>query len=202
MPGLRQAMLPPAGDPNAQPIDDGGMSQGEQATPEEQALYEQFLNAAGDVIYPNGDKPSPEIIANLKGDIDPQAMQMFADAQPPVAQSPQDAVSATAVLLTMLVDGQGKASGTDYPDDVVLHAGAGIIEILVDISEAAKIHDFSEQEMEGLTYRAMDLFRIASPRVDTEALKGEFGQIVAADKSGQLNKVLPGLPGGPPMQAG
>lgn len=222
------------------PAPTSGMDEqaGEPVSPEEQAMYEQFVNAALGIIYPQGaDQVSPEILANLKGDIDPQAMLMFAEVQPPLTNSPQDSVAATATLLTMLIDGQG--GGTPrmmqqpeaapapamqdgqppqpgappapepaqpeqqggYPDDVVLHGGVAIIEELIEVAEAAKIHDFSEQDIEGITYRAMDLFRTASPRVDQDALKAEFGQVVEADRAGTLGKILPGLPGGASMKA-
>jgi hypothetical protein len=43
-----------------------------------------------------------------------------------------------------------------------------------------------------VTLRAMDLYRVSSPRVDPQALPAEFEQIIAADREGNIDKVLPG----------
>src|SRR5262245_12971884 len=79
--------------------------QGEPASPEEQELYDRFVNTAKDILVPEGGEDvSSENVANLKGDFDPQAMQLFAQAEPPLTSSPQDSVSATAVLLVLMID--------------------------------------------------------------------------------------------------
>ena len=176
---------------------------GEEPTPEEQALYDDFVMRAQGILVPEQGKVSGEIIANLKGDFDPQAAQVFASAEPPLAPSPQDAVSATAVLLTLMIEAGAMQEGTNYPDDVIYNAGVEVVEMLVAVSEAAGIHEFEEgEEIEGIFYRALDLYRVTSPRIDQEALKQGFAQLMQANDAGQLNKVLPGLPGGPAMQQG
>lgn len=207
MEGLGQAMQPASAQPQQPqampaPAAGGSPQPGQQASPEEQALYEDFINRAESVLVPEQGEVSREILANLSGDFDQQAAAVFAQAEPPLAQSPQDAVSATATLLTLMIEAQALQEGTDYPDDVVMHAGAEVVEMLVAVSEAAGIHDFNEEEMEGMFYRALDLYRISSPRIDPEALKAGFQAIVQANDAGKLNEVLPGLPGGPAMQGG
>jgi hypothetical protein len=168
----------------------------EQASPEEQAQYEQFVNSGLAMIYPEQSpgEVNPAILSSLRGQFEPDALAMFEDAQPALTDSPQDSVAATAVLLTVMNEGRG-----EFTDDVVMHGGAALIEELVEVAEAAKIHEFSDKEMEGITYRAMDLYRISSPRADPAALTEEFKQLMAANEQGTLNKVLPGLPGGPAM---
>lgn len=179
-----------------------GGSPGEPASPEEQALYEDLVLRAEAVLAPEQEQISGEILANLKGDFDPQVAQLLAGAEPPIANSPQDSVSATATVMMMAIEAQAEKDGTRYPDEVVQHAGTDVVELLVAVSEAAGIHDFDEQEMDGMYYRAVDLYRLVSPRADEEALKGHFSTLVQANEAGQMDKVLPGLPGGSEMQGG
>ena len=124
--GLGAAMqpAPAAAAPAAQPQT---AALGEQASPEEQALYDDFIDRAQSILMPEQGQVSREIIANLKGDFDPQAAQVFAEAEPPLAPSPQDAVSGTAVLLTLMIEAGAMQEGTDYPDDVVMHAVGNLL---------------------------------------------------------------------------
>lgn len=169
----------------------------EQASPEEQAQYEAFVEMMQNMIYPEATpgEINPAILANLKGQFDPAALEMFQQAEPALTDSPQDSAAATAVLLTLMAEGQGK-----FSDEIVMHGGAAAIEELVEVAEAAKIHDFAERDMETITYRAMDLYRTASPRVDPAALTEQFKALMVANDQGNLGAVLPGLPGGAPMQ--
>lgn len=220
------------------------MEGGQNATPEEQALYQKFVETAGETIYPQGGKVSPQILADLHGQFDKQALALFEGAEPPLSGSPADNVAATAVVLTLVVDGalgysrqaqqagqqqsesepneeapgqpeedrfgmadpgEQEDEGPDYAA-VILHAGKAIIEELVEVAEAAKLHDFAEQDMEGIVYRAMDLYRVASensgnPGFDKAGLTREFEGLVAADQQGQASRILPGLPGGAPLPA-
>lgn len=189
----------------------------DEATPEEQALYEQFIASVMDVIYP-ADKEgevSPQILDDLQGNLDPEVLKMFESAEPPVSGTPQDAVAVVAVTLLILVDQQqgvgammmeGSEGGPDA-SAVMMESGRSILEELIEVSEAAKIHDFTEEEIEGAVYRAMDLYRTAAetmnlPGFNKEALTAQFNELVEADKQGNLNSILPGLPGGQTMQEG
>lgn len=169
----------------------------EEASPEEQAQYEGFVTSALAMIYPEQTpgEVNPAILANLRGQFEPDALAMFEAAEPALTDSPQDSVAATAVLLTVMNESRGQ-----FTDDVVMHGGAAIVEELVEVSEAAKIHDFSDRDMETVTYRAMDLYRISSPRADPAALTEQFKLLMQANEQGNLGAVLPGLPGGAPMK--
>lgn len=258
--GMAQPMAAAQGAPQPDMSED--VDGGAPASPEEQQLYEKFVGAALDIIYPKGEnaKVSPQIVDDLKGDVDPKVMSMFENADPPLASNPLDMVPAEAVMLTILIDenlglsalkmqareddtggeepagkeddgageygmtgreddpngeepagqeddGAGEYGGKPDYDAVLMHAGKAIFEELIDVAEAAGLHDFTEQEIEGAWFRAMDLYRTAAETIgktgyDPEALKAEFGQIVEANKAGNLNSILPGLPGGAPMQQG
>lgn len=175
--------------------------EGEAASPEEQALYDAFVKKGLGVIYPekSDGQVSGEILANLKGDFDPQILQMFEASEPALTDSPQDSAAATSVLVTIMVEG---SLGQPVGEEITMHAGKVLVEELIEVSEAAGIHDFNEKDVETVWYRALDLYRIASPNADQEALSREFEQIVQADKDGRLGDILPGLPGGAPMQKG
>ena len=174
-----------------QPESGDGMA---QATPEEQAVYDMMVNQALDIVYPDdgSNKPRDQIVENLKGAFDPQVTELFATAEPAISETAQDAVAVTAVVLTMMTEGALAQQGTEVPDDVVFHAGTEIIEVLIELSEGLGIADFGPQEVDDIALRAMDLYRIASPRVDPETLTGEFEQIIAADRDGSIGKLLPG----------
>lgn len=234
-----------------------------KASPEEQQALQQFVEAALDIIYPANAKGqvAPQILDDLRGHIDPEAAQMFEGVQPPLTNSPQDAVSATAVLLSLMADQkigllertmqeQGAAPQQPHPepagqmeppghsearempqmeqqepmrpgaqpmqqeqtppeDDefsaeaVLMAGGKSVVEELVTISEAAKLHDFSQEDMDGAFYRAVDLFRVVMTKLNPqmiEQLGTQFDQVIEANNSGTLNKILPGLPGGAAMQ--
>lgn len=169
----------------------------EAATPEEQAMLEQFANVGGDVIYANPGEVDPEIQKNLQGQFDEQVLGMFAQAEPPLTDSPQDALSATSALVTIIAE-----SMMEVPDEIAMEGGKSFFEVLLETQEAMGLFEYDEKSMDGAFYRAVDLYRIASPRVDPEALKQQFATLVEADKQGKLNEVMPGLPGGAPMGQG
>lgn len=189
-----------------------------QASEQEQAAYEEFASTLTDVLYPS-DTPGevfPQILANLKGDFDPQVLGLFDGVEPPLTSSPQDTVAATSVLITLVVDkkmglleqalaaeDQGGGADDYAPEAVLMEGGKLAVEELIEIAEAASIHDFGEDEVDGAFYRALDLFRVAQEKVNprvVQSLQRGFEQIRMADEQGQLGKVLPGLPGGAPMQ--
>lgn len=167
----------------------------EQATPEEQALYERFVHASGDVMMGDGDAPEfrPEIINNLRGQFDPQVSQMFEGVQPPLnPQSPTDALAATSVIVTMMTEATMAQQGTQVPQEIVYHAGTEVVGQLADAAEAAGIADFSQDDVDNAFLRALDIYRQSSPNVDQQDLASQFDQLVVADREGRLDQVLPG----------
>lgn len=186
----------------------------EPANEQEQALLDKFVDGVMDVIYPPQAEGgfSPQVVDDLKGNVDPEVLKMFAQADPPVdTKNPADLVAVVAITLLIAVDQQMNIGpmiaepqeGIDATA-IMMEAGQTIIEALVEVAEAAKIHDFSQDEIDSAALRAADLYRTAAetmglPGYNKEALTAAFAELVAADKAGTLNKVLPGLPGGAPM---
>src|SRR3546814_14399171 len=88
-------------------------------------MYDAMVREALGIICPEESpgEPRAQIVENLRGEFDPQVAELFAAAQPPVQQTPQDAVAVTAVVLTMMTAGALAQQGMDVPDAVGFHAG-------------------------------------------------------------------------------
>jgi hypothetical protein len=199
-------------------------------SPEEQKDYDRFVHAAMDIIY-TGDPPKvmPEVLQSLQagakpgvaptpapGEMPPQAPPA-ADAPAPGEAPPADgqegapqagnpaviALANTAVQITQKVDSDDKAAKKMVEDEVLYHAAREIVEQLADIAEAAGIHDYSEEEMNGAFFQAVDLYRpiaVELGRTTDDKLKEQFGEVEQADQNGKLGELLPGL-GEPQAQA-
>ena len=186
---------------SAQPAPEVGAQQGvsvedqTNVTPEEQAAYDEFVNNGMEIMYPQGEQAqvSPVVAAHLQGQFEPEIQQLFAELEPPLTPSPVDNVAATATVIVLTLEASASEANHEISDDVIMHGGTELIEQLIEVAEAMGISEFDEQSMEGVLYRAMDMYRIASPRADTDALSQEFGQITEADKAGTLDQLLPGI---------
>ncbi len=118
--------------PEAETVaDDEGM---EQATPEEQARYEEFVKTAFGEMYEGG-KVNPAILKML--DEDPSdLMAVLENAEELQQFSPVVALAATATILTLnAAEATGEKDGA-----ILLHGGKAILEDLVEIAEKAGIH--------------------------------------------------------------
>jgi hypothetical protein len=156
-------------------------------TPEEQKAYEEFVANALTLIHtPKG--PKPEVLEALKvgGEQAEGAPNPFILA---LAQS--------AVTIVGKLDDSAAQAGKQISDDVLFHGAQAVIEELVEVAEAAQIHEFTEEDVNGAFFQAIDLYRpklIESGRTTEEELKGLFAEINEADAQGSLGQMLPGLP--------
>jgi hypothetical protein len=171
---------------------------GEPATPEEQAMYDEYVENAMEIIYPQGEQAqvSPQVLAGLKGEWPPEITEMMAALDPPLSTEPLDNIAATAVVLTMMLEGSAATAGQPMPDEVIWHGGAEIVEELVDLGEDLGLFELGEEEVEQAFYRATDIYRQVSPRMDEQAQEGlmsDFEQVVAADREGRLGDIIPGM---------
>lgn len=171
---------PPTGAPApAGPVQASGQVGGDEqpnVSPEEQRIYDEFVNNAYSVIY--DDKSLPQIIESLKGD-----------------GNPVDGLANTAVAVIVRVQDAVEA-GQEIPSDVVFNAGIEILEDLADLASKAGVHEFTQEELEGATFLAMDLYREAKD-LDGGAARPQivedFDKIIALDQAGKLDEVAPGL---------
>lgn len=192
--GMVETETPGGPEDEAPGVEEEGSDGNEAATPEEQAMYDAVVNAGLDIVVPGGGQDvAPAILDSLKGNLPQEVQQMFAGAEPPIDANPLDAAAVTGTVVVMLAEQQVEANGQQVPNDVLFHAGAEILEYVINVSDSAGIHDFQPEDIEKVTFRAMDLYRTAAPRADQEALAQEFGQVVEADKAGQLGALLPGV---------
>lgn len=197
--GISQS-VGPAGQSQQQPAS-GQQAQngnGEQATPEEQAQYDQFVNNALEIIYPKGEAQgmSPAIKAHLSGQFEPELQNMLQQIQPPLnPSSPIEALAATAALVVMTLENSAGQSGKEIDAAVLFHAGLEITQILADDGKEFGIFDLGDQDQEKAFYRAVDIYRQVSPRAQQAQpeLASEFDQLRQANDQGDMGKVLPGI---------
>lgn len=192
---------PPA-DPNAAPADPNAGDtvpddQGEQASPEEQAAYEEFVKTGYGLMYAGG-KVNPGVIKML--DDDPtDLIQALGNADEFKQFSPIVALAATAAIITIKTcEKTGQKDGT-----IILHGGKAILEDLVEVAGKAGIRDYSEQEMGQAFHMGADLFRQAAEAkglVNMDQAKEDWSTITAADKVGKLGDVIPQFKGLPTDQ--
>ncbi len=172
-------------------------------SPEEQAAYEKFMDNAFQLIYTDGEEGStvePGVLEALQ--IGPAESE--GGTNPAIL-----ALAQTAVTLVTKLDDSAREAGAPITDDVLAHGGLAIIEELAEIADAAKIYDYTEEDMTGAYQQALDIYRpkaIADGRTSEETLKAQFAEINEAEAAGKLGDVLPGLGGAttvgePPVQA-
>lgn len=166
--------------------------QGEPATPEEQAAYEEFVKTGYDLMYAGG-KVNPGVMKML--DEDPSDLiAALGDSDEFKQFSPVVALAATAAIITIKTcEKTGEKDGA-----IILHGGKAILEDLVEVAGKAGIRDYSEEEMGQAFHMGADLFRQAAEAkglVDMDQAKQEWGEITTADKEGRLGDVIPQLKG-------
>lgn len=144
-------------------------------TPEEQAQYDDFMNKAFQVAY--------------DAKFFPQLLDRIAKAT-----SPQEGLAAVTVAVVKRIADTAEQDRQPYSGDVLFAAGTELLEDLADTAQKAGIHDYSEQELEGALYRAMDLYREQSGDLSQDPnIQADFGQLVEADRAGRLDEIAPGL---------
>jgi hypothetical protein len=166
-----------------------GFSPGQQAaeaddetpnvTPEEQQQYDTFVNNAMEIIYTDDGKVEPQVLQRLS-----------------TGNKPIDTLAQTTVWVVMMAEQDAKRNNVAIDDDVIFHAGREILEQLIEVAEAAGIHEFKEAEIQGAWYQALDMYREANTgeggRIDEAAAAEDFQALDAADKEGRADEVLPG----------
>lgn len=169
----------------APPMDRPGMDQGmmgedgEQSnvSPEEQAAYEQFVANGLKLIF--NEQTAPKLIASLQAEGNP--VHALANA--------------TVMIVQRLEQSAAKAGQTISPD-ILMHGGAEIMSNIAELAKAAKIHEFSEEELESASYVAMDLYgdqAMKQGTLDKNAIAQDVQTIVQADQQGTLEQVVPGI---------
>lgn len=172
------------------------------ATPEEQAQYDELVTTGFELLYKGGkvrdgilemlDEDSSdlkEIFGKLSEEWDQPDPD---DEQGRTLWETQQRVIALAATLTVVVLEAVQRTGTD-DGSVILHAGKELIEDLAQLAHVAEVYDYSDEEVSEAFRKAADLYREAAASaglIDKDAVAAEFQEIVKADKEGRLGDVL------------
>lgn len=139
----------------------------EEATPEEQAQYSQFVNLALQFMAKSPDK----VAASMN------------DKQRPVHEN----VGEMAVKIGEMVMGSAKAGGVEPSGEVLHAAGAEIVEHLMELGDAAGIWPFEQESDEYDEVQSMAFLHAAkvagegvlkSPQYDDQ-MKEDAGNMIA-----------------------
>lgn len=169
----------PQGAPQEQPqATPEGQDGGDQpnVSPEEQAAYDEFVTNGMHLIY-QGDHVAPAVLAQLKGDwkgVEPSLGQIPDDSTPLDPKSPTDNLAVATVALVLALEASAAHSNAKVDGSVLFHGGAELMEQLADIAQAAKIHDFTDDEMTGAANRAALLYGVSSKTMDKQEALAEF----------------------------
>lgn len=218
LPGLpqgQQQQAPQGGD-DSKYVDD----EQPNVSPEEQAQYDQFMGNALKLIYtPEGVRP--EVLQALQaakgapaaaptGEQAEGGQPEGGEGETPAAKEQQQggnpavlALAHAGVTIVSQLDDSARQAGKPISDDVLYHGGLDVLQELAEVAQAAKIHDYSEEEITGAWAQAVDMYRpkaIKDGRTTEDTLKQQFGEINQADEAGNLGTVLPGLGSGGPGQ--
>lgn len=145
-----------------------------EASPEEQAIYEKFVAKASLAMY--DEKTMPSIL------------QMMNEGD-----DPKEGVARAAATIVLRVARAAEEAGEPVPGEIKMNAAIEVVEALCEMAQVAGIKDFTEEEMEGIYYLAVDHYRVElqnSGQLDKEAADADFNAMLEADQQGQLKDMM------------
>lgn len=165
---------------NPPPEDEMGMGdmEGEQpnVSPEEQKAYDAFVDNGLRLIFDK--RTAPGLLDRIKK-----------------GKTPVEGLASATVYVVDAVRKSAEKAGQQVPDEVVFHAGFELVSNVATLSAAARVHEFSEDEIEQAIYIGLDLYatmEMQEGRLDAESALNDFETVVAADKAGRIDDVIPG----------
>jgi hypothetical protein len=177
----------PSGDEADAQQQDTGAAQ--QAAPEEQAQYNQFVGRAMELIY--NQKMFPQVVEMLRGG--------HAEGQDPkqagAASGPaRGLANATAMIITRVYKAASDA-GAQLSPDVLFHGGTEIFGQLAEISDKAGISDYANDrdKLESAYFLAVDTAMEQLKNagvVDEASAKQALQQLQGMDAKGELEQVF------------
>jgi len=150
-------------EPQAEPQDDEAT---EEASPEEQKLFETVVDNALRVIY------------------SPQSRAAVLKSLGASSNFVMNLANVTAHIVVR-VESSAKQSGTEIPGDILMKAGEEIMRDLANLAQEVGIHTYTPDELERAGLVAIDQYRQLGTKaglVDPNALKSQF---MAAQQAGQ-----------------
>lgn len=160
---------------------------GNEASPEEQAIYHRFMENYYTIMYVGGSgqggKKEPPLADSN------EFRSYFTEIEDPV-----DALANASLSIVNELAGSAQNAGKPIPPDVLMHAGVEVLEDIAEFAENAGYHEYSEEELNSALIKAMELYReIHQGDLNTDALKQDYESLLAADQEGRLEDVLPGV---------
>lgn len=187
MAGLMQtqpAAAPAAPAPGAapMPVEEEAAAGGQEASPEEQAMYEEFV-ARGIMLAldpEQGLRPGIREMLESGGD------------------DPATALGQAAGLVIARVEEAAAKDGVEVDGDLREAAAAEIFEVMAEAATQAGIHDFAGDDaaFEKAFLIAADTMRVQAQeggRLDPEKAKMDMEELAAADREGRLDQIMQGL---------
>lgn len=166
------------GGPDTAPMPNPG-KEGDQpnVSPQEQAQYTKFVDNGLKVIFDR--KTVPGLLKRIKA-----------------GDSPAEGLASSTVMIVTALKDSAERQGQQIDDAVLLHGGQELMENIAELSNAAKVHTFTPDEIESAMYSALDQFgtrEMERGTLDKEKLAREFQTMMDADKAGKIDDVIPGL---------
>lgn len=164
---------------------EAGQADGGNVSPEEQKMYDLFVDNAYTLIYDG--KTFPSVIKALGATDDP--IVNLANA---------------ATSIVMRLKDSAEESGNPVSNDVIMHGGIEIIEDLADTAEKAGMNTYSEKDLEAAAYRAFDMYREfeeSQGKTDKDAAMQDIQMIKQAEADGSLGDFFGKAPEGEQPEA-
>lgn len=153
----------------------------QQASPEEQAQYDQFVQTAMQLIYDESIKDT--------------LIDMLDGAQGSDGGNPAEGLAMATVMVVGRVKQVAEQAGEQIDKVVLFHAGTEIMGQLADISRDAGIKDYGEdhQALQAAYFRAIDMYIDQARKageVDDAAAAQDLQRLLKADSDGQLEQIM------------
>lgn len=153
------------------------MEEESNVSPEEQAQYNEFVSQGRMLV--DDKKTMPTLLKNIQGD-----------------GNPVEGLANSLYAVVMRLEDSAEKAGKEFSGDVKYHGATEIMEHMVELAEAAGIHEYSDQNMESALTIALDLYRVAkqqSGEIQPEQFQDELAMLQQAEQEGRLDEVLPGI---------
>lgn len=146
-------------------------------TPQMQQEFEKVMDDAQKLIY--GKATFGTVLQSLKA-----------------GNNPISSLARTTITLILRLKDAYEQNKAPIDDAVLFGVGKAILEDLAQTATLAKIHDFSQHDIDVAFYNAMDMYRAIGVQkgwLDPKEFQQEIQQIKQADADGTLDKILPGM---------
>lgn len=168
----QQAAQPPQAQPGPQ-MPAGGPAGAQEASPEEQALYNRVVAMAMMAIF--DEKMIPQYLDMIQTE-----------------ETPTKGIAEVSAQIAMRVYTFLQGQDMQVPGDVMLHAGMEIVENVVELVEASG-QEVPEEEAERAFYFALDRFRSMAQEqglYTEETAQQDLAQIKQMNDDGSLERMM------------